>query len=101
MASEAKGDASFDLGCSSGGRYGSPTANHKVGSRVMGLYGGGADINWLQRRIPKVGFPAGDVERLFGSDIEKAVKAFQKSVGLIADGPVGPDTFAALKAAKL
>lgn len=37
-------------GGSSGGRYGNPKAKHKVGSRVMGLYDGGTDINWLQRR---------------------------------------------------
>lgn len=99
--SGAKGGVSSDLGGSSGGRYGSPKAKHKVGSRVMGLYDGGTDINWLQRRLPKVGFPAGDVDGLFGSDTEAAVTAFQKKVGLDVDGLVGPDTLAALKAARV
>lgn len=88
-------------GGSSGGRYGNPKAKHKVGSRVMGLYDGGSDINWLQRRLPKIGFPAGDVDGLFGSKVEKAVKAFQKSVGIDADGLVGKKTLKALKAAKV
>lgn len=88
-------------GGSSGGRYGNPKSKHKVGSRVMGLYDGGSDINWLQRRLPKVGFPAGDVDGMFGGDVEKAVKAFQKKVGLDVDGLVGKKTLKALKAAKV
>lgn len=97
----AKGGVSSDLGGSSGGRYGNPKKKYKVGSRVMGLYDGGTDVNWLQRRLPKVGFPAGDVDGLFGRDTEKAVEAFQRSVGLTVDGLVGEKTLAALKAAKV
>lgn len=98
--SGAKGGVCSDLGGSGGGRYGSPKKKHKVGSRVMGLYDGGTDITWLQKRLPKVGYPAGDVDGLFGSATERAVKAFQRANGLTADGLVGKRTLAALKAAK-
>lgn len=82
-----------------GGKYESPTAKHEVGSRVMGLYDGGTDVNWLQRRLPKVGYSAGAVDGYFGPSVEKAVKKFQKAAGVAVDGLVGKNALAALKAA--
>lgn len=85
----------------SGGKYESATAKHEVGSRVMGLYDGGTDVNWLQRRLPKVGYPAGTVDGYFGPTVETAVKKFQKAAGLTVDGLVGKNTLAALQDAKV
>ncbi|MFD2657692.1 peptidoglycan-binding domain-containing protein [Gracilibacillus thailandensis] len=36
------------------------------------------------------------VDGVFGSETEKAVKAFQRSVGITVDGVPGPVTFAKL-----
>ena len=99
----AKGGVSSGGGTSGGSSktYGSPTAKHEVGSRVMGLYDGGTDVNWLQRRLPKVGYPAGAVDGYFGPSVKKAVEKFQKAHGLTVDGLVGKNTLAALRGAKV
>lgn len=98
----AKGGVSSgggSTGGSGGGKYESATAKHEVGSRVMGLYDGGTDVNWLQRRLPKVGYSAGSVDGYFGPSVEKAVRKFQKAAGVDVDGLVGKDTLAKLRAA--
>lgn len=90
-------------GGSSGGgsSYGSASAKHEVGSRIMRKYCGGTDVQWLQRRLTKVGHKISDIDSLFGPAVEKAVKAFQKAAGIAVDGDVGPDTIEALRAAKV
>jgi len=45
------------------------------------------------RRTPDLGLK---VDGVFGGQVETAVKQFQKSSGLTADGVVGPQTWAAL-----
>lgn len=56
----------------------------------------GADVELVQSKLKELGFLTGSVDGIFGSGTEKAVKAFQKSVGLTADGIAGPKTIAAL-----
>src|SRR5699024_4989900 len=99
----AKGGVSSGGGSSNPGKgvYGTAGAKHEVGSRVMGLHDGGTDIAWLQKRLPKVGYDAGNVDGLFGPTTLNAVKAFQKAHGLTVDGLVGKKTLAALKVAKV
>ena len=52
----------------------------------------------LQSALKQLGFDPNGVDGRFGAGTEAAVKAFQKSKGLTADGLVGPGTMAALQA---
>jgi len=61
----------------------------RVGSR-------GAEVVRLQQRLHKLGFYRGPLDGLFGGGTDSAVRAFQKSAGLDADGIVGPKTWKAL-----
>lgn len=56
----------------------------------------GDDVKTLQTRLNQLGFSCGAADGIFGSKTEAAVKAFQKSRGLVADGIVGPKTSALL-----
>ena len=55
-------------------------------------------IDWkhVQRRLHKLGFNPGPVDGIRGRMTVGAVKRFQESRGLVADGVVGPRTFAAM-----
>ena len=101
----AKCGVSSGGGTSGGGgskSYESPSAKHAVGSRVMGKYDGGSDVYWLQRRLYKLGYDIDTrFDKLFGPNVEKAVRAFQKDAKITVDGLAGKDTIAAAKAAKV
>lgn len=56
----------------------------------------GKDVVRLQTRLRELGFPPGAVDGNFGPGTEAAVKAFQLSKGLLADGVVGTRTATAL-----
>ena len=56
----------------------------------------GADIRALQERLDALGFDVGGIDGRFGPKTESAVKAFQASIGIDADGLVGRSTKAAL-----
>ncbi len=59
----------------------------------------GSDVKTLQTMLNKVDNAGLDVDGVFGSGTEKAVKAFQKSQKLTVDGIVGKNTWAALEKA--
>ena len=98
----AKGGVSTSTGSTGGGggKYEPSKAKHKVGSRVMGLYDGGTDVLWLQKRLYKLGYDL-DRDGRFGPGTEKAVKALQKKAKIARDGLAGKDTIKAAKAAKV
>lgn len=50
----------------------------------------------LQEKLKELGFNPGTVDGKFGAGTETALKAFQTSEGLLADGIAGPRTMAAL-----
>jgi peptidoglycan hydrolase-like protein with peptidoglycan-binding domain len=50
----------------------------------------------LQTRLRELGFDPGPIDGVLGPKTEAAVRAFQRSRGLVADGIVGPKTRAAL-----
>ena len=51
------------------------------------------EVKDLQEALNTLGFKAGKVDGVFGAATEKAVKAFQSSVGIEADGIVGRITW--------
>jgi peptidoglycan hydrolase-like protein with peptidoglycan-binding domain len=53
----------------------------------------GEPVRALQNRLNALGFNAGGADGVFGDNTLAAVKAFQKSRGLTADGVVGPKTW--------
>ncbi|MGH7179390.1 MAG: peptidoglycan-binding protein [Tepidisphaeraceae bacterium] len=57
---------------------------------LMKLGARGARVSWVQRRI------AAKPDGVFGTETEKAVKAFQAQHNLTPDGVIGPMTFAPL-----
>ena len=100
----AKGGVSSGGGTSGGSSksYESASAKHEVGSRVMGKYDGGSDVYWLQRRLYKLGYDIDPrFDKLFGPNVEKAVRALQKDAKITVDGLAGKDTIAAAKVAKV
>ncbi len=60
------------------------------------LHSQGPEVLQLQTRLKELGFYAGALDGDFGGGTDLAVKAFQQSKGLIVDGQVGPQTWAAL-----
>jgi putative chitinase len=56
----------------------------------------GAEVAKLQAQLQELGFNPGPIDGRFGPATEAAVLAFQKSVGLLADGIAGPRTQGAL-----
>lgn len=56
----------------------------------------GDDIATLQARLTGMGFDCGRVDGVYGTKTENAVREFQKSVGVAADGKCGPATITAL-----
>lgn len=56
----------------------------------------GDDVAALQARLTEMGFHSGRVDGIFGPMTESAVKEFQKSAGVVADGKCGPATIIGL-----
>lgn len=68
-------------------------------STVYGLskYGSrGDEVKQIQTKLKNWGYYNGDVDGIYGSKTEEAVKKFQKSNGLDVDGIAGTKTLAAL-----
>jgi len=65
----------------------------------MALYqigSNGPEVVEIQSRLAELGITPGPMDGVFGGSTEAAVRAFQKSKGLLVDGRVGPVTWAEL-----
>jgi N-acetylmuramoyl-L-alanine amidase len=76
-------------------------AGRTLGSRTLYLRGPGRmmrgdDVRELQRRLNALGFDAGKEDGILGFDTDRAIREFQKNMGLPSDGYAGHDTFDAL-----
>jgi len=74
-------------------------ARWKLGARLLSYTPGhlqqGDDVAELQERLLALGFTPDRVDGVFGPNTEKAVRAFQRGVGLEVDGSLGPETLRA------
>lgn len=60
---------------------------------VVSKYGStGDEVRRIQQKLKDLGYSVGSVDGIFGQNTQNAVKAFQRNVGLTADGIVGPAT---------
>ena len=58
--------------------------------QTLSRYGStGTEVTQIQQKLKSLGFYAGSVDGVYGSKTKAAVAAFQKSVGLTADGVAG------------
>jgi hypothetical protein len=65
-------------------------------TKLLGRGASGSTVYDLQERLAELGFNPGEVDGIFGPDTTKAVRDFQKTKRLAADGICGPETWAAL-----
>ena len=56
----------------------------------------GAVVSQIQTKLKNWGYYAGDVDGIYGSATERAVRAFQRKNGLTVDGKAGDQTLAAM-----
>ncbi len=75
-------------------------ARWTLGDRVLvhlpGSLVTGDDVLALQRRLLDLGFKVGRVDGRFGAVTERAVREFQRNIGIPPDGTCGPATLKAL-----
>jgi len=75
-------------------------ARWALGDRVLSYGPGhlvsGDDVLALQQRLSGLGFDLGRVDGVFGVRTDAALREFQRSVGVDADGTCGPSTFRAM-----
>lgn len=74
-------------------------ASYSLGDRILYLrypYYRGDDVRELQVGLNLIGFDAGREDGIFGARTDRAVREFQRNVGLPPDGIVGTTTIEAL-----
>ena len=52
----------------------------------------GQEVRQIQKKLQNLGFYSGSVDGIYGTSTQKAVRNFQKSCGITADGIAGPKT---------
>ncbi|MBC9715428.1 peptidoglycan-binding protein [Streptomyces sp. TRM66268-LWL] len=64
---------------------------------LLDLDSSGWEVVEAQCLLTRHGYTAGEADGLYGGGTQRAVRAFQKDRGLVADGIVGPDTWGELR----
>ncbi len=75
-------------------------AGYRLGDRILYLrmpMFRGDDVRTLQRRMNSLGFDAGREDGIFGEGCDRAVRDFQRNVGMDRDGIVGHETLQELE----
>ena len=72
------------------------TSNNKTGSTTVRKGSSGSLVKQLQIGLNNLKYNCGAADGIFGANTEKAVKNFQKSMGLKEDGIAGPQTLTSL-----
>lgn len=72
------------------------TQNSSVSLQLVREGSSGPVVEQLQKRLKEKGFDPGTIDGVFGLGTKEAVRAFQKTNGLEADGVVGQKTWKAL-----
>jgi peptidoglycan hydrolase-like protein with peptidoglycan-binding domain len=75
------------------------SAASSLSQPTLKLGSSGAAVKTLQQALANAGFSPGAADGQFGPKTAAAVKSFQSAKGLVADGIVGPKTWAKLTAA--
>ncbi|MCQ4022711.1 MULTISPECIES: peptidoglycan-binding protein [unclassified Ruminococcus] len=86
-----------DYSTSSNGSSGSNTSKPSKNDGILRVGSEGAEVKKLQNALISAGYYNEDVTGYFGQYTESCVKQFQKDMGLLVDGEVGPYTWAALE----
>lgn len=87
--------AAIVLGAVGGGFLAYELCYSNSGESVYALskYGStGSEVKTLQQKLKDLGFYNGDVDGIFGTQTQTAVRNFQRSVGITVDGIAGPTT---------
>lgn len=70
-----------------------PEASEENTVQVLSRLGSrGDEVRQIQRKLKELGFFNGTVDGIYGVKTQSAVRSFQKSVGITADGIAGPKT---------
>jgi peptidoglycan hydrolase-like protein with peptidoglycan-binding domain len=64
----------------------------KIEARLLRSGVSGPDVQQLQRYLRLIGYDAGPADGVFGTQTDRALKAFQAGSQLMIDGIVGPAT---------
>lgn len=87
--------AAIVLGAVGGGFLAYELCYPNSGESVYALskYGStGSEVKTLQQKLKDLGFYYGNVDGIFGTQTQTAVRNFQRSVGITVDGIAGPTT---------
>jgi N-acetylmuramoyl-L-alanine amidase len=75
-------------------------AGFRPGDRTLYLHAPhmrGDDVRELQRKLNALGFDAGKQDGVHGPSTDRAIREFQRNVGEVVDGVVGPHTLGVLE----